>query len=193
MERRTTLTDSNLESFWNDGQVWLYIREILRQLVSVGYLNNSNFTHPWQNCIGFLFEFWKTEIMSYPSSDLKSWFCHQCYLSSKWWDVRYKGRNSHKMGYPKAIQFKSLFIICSVWIQNVGPWLCPKCLTFQWYSPDDFLHNQLTTKEHAQFPFMQWPGTNSGLITAIIHIIWNTWVLWMKIRGQLLNHQMNID
>ena len=61
-------------------------------LVSVGSLNTTKFTHPPQNTRGLLFEVGKPKIITYPSCNLKCCICHLCYLSvikgagcTLWW------------------------------------------------------------------------------------------------------------
>ena len=63
---------------WNCDQVWLYLREILRQLVSVGPLNTNKFTRlPHNTCSrGLFFEICKPKIITHPSCDLKICNCH---------------------------------------------------------------------------------------------------------------------
>ena len=65
---------------WTDYKfVWVFLRQILRQLVSVGSLNTRNFTHPPQNIRRLPFEFCKPKTMLPQKLNLSSMLviCHQ--------------------------------------------------------------------------------------------------------------------
>ena len=70
--------DFSLKSSGEVNQVWLCLREILRQLVSVGSLNSYKFNHLAQNARALFFGVCKPNKLTIPSTGPKCHICHHC-------------------------------------------------------------------------------------------------------------------